>query len=61
MWIEQALELTMDVIEKMTHFKKKASNIWNIIFKLIFDHLNGKLDIKIWGQEVCSHKKRMLK
>jgi uncharacterized membrane protein len=38
MWIEQALELAMDVIEKMTHSLKRASKIWNIILNSIFDH-----------------------
>jgi hypothetical protein len=31
MRIEQALELTMDVIEKLKYSLKKASKIWNII------------------------------
>jgi hypothetical protein len=42
MWIEEALEITMDVVEKMTHSLKRANKMWNIILNSIFDHLNGK-------------------
>jgi hypothetical protein len=41
MWIEQALELVMDVIEKMTHSLKRARNMERY-FKLNFSPFEWK-------------------
>jgi len=41
MWMDEALETTMDVIERRTHSFKKASKSWNIPMSSLF-YLNGK-------------------
>jgi hypothetical protein len=42
MWTNEALEEVMDVIEKMTHYVRKASKSWNIPMSSLVEHLNGK-------------------
>jgi len=41
LWINDALETTMDVVER-THSSRKASKTWNIFLSSLFDHFNGK-------------------
>jgi len=41
LWIDDALETIMDVVER-THSLRKASRTWNIFLSSLFDHLNGK-------------------
>jgi hypothetical protein len=42
MWIDETLEVLMDVIERVTHSLKKATKSWNIPMNSLADHLNGK-------------------
>jgi predicted HTH domain antitoxin len=49
MWIEEALEIAMDFIEKKTHSLKRASKIWNILLNLIYDHLTRKTKSRNMG------------
>jgi hypothetical protein len=42
LWTDDALETTMDVVERRTHSSKKASKTWNIILSSLFDHFNEK-------------------
>jgi hypothetical protein len=42
MWIDEALELTMDAIENGTFSLWKANKAWNIPMSSISNHLNGK-------------------
>ncbi len=36
MWIDEALELTMDVVENETYSLQRASRAWNILMSSIF-------------------------
>jgi hypothetical protein len=49
LWKNDALETTMDVVEKGTHSLRKASRTWNIFLSSLFDHLNGKTRFKKMG------------
>jgi hypothetical protein len=42
MWIDEALELTMDVVENETYSLQRASRARNILMSSIFYHMNGK-------------------
>jgi hypothetical protein len=42
MWIDEALELGMDVIENGTFSLQRANKAWNIPMNSISNHLNGK-------------------
>jgi hypothetical protein len=42
MWTNEALETTMDVIERGTYSLRKANNSWDILMNSFFCHLNGK-------------------
>jgi hypothetical protein len=42
MWTYDALETTMDVVEKRTHSLKHANKARNIPLSSLFDHLNEK-------------------
>jgi len=42
MWIDEMLEVAMDVVEKGTHSLRRANKSWNIPMSSIVDHLNGK-------------------
>jgi hypothetical protein len=42
MWIHEALELTMDVVENGTYSLQRVNRAWNILMSSISDHLNGK-------------------
>jgi len=52
MWIDEALELTMDVVENGTYSLQKVSRAWNIPMNSISNHLNEKLNKGRWGQKV---------
>jgi hypothetical protein len=55
LWIYDALETTMDVVERRTYSLRKISKIWNIILSSLFDHLNGRnKSRKVGLGEVCS-------
>jgi hypothetical protein len=41
-WIDETLEAAMDVVERKTHYLRKANKSWNIPMGSIVDHLNGK-------------------
>jgi hypothetical protein len=49
MWMNEALEIAMDTIEKRTHFSRKASKSWNIPMNSLFNHLNGETKSKKMG------------
>jgi hypothetical protein len=49
MWIDEVLEVTMDVVERGTHSLRKASKSWNIPMNSIVDQLNGKTKSKKMG------------
>jgi hypothetical protein len=57
MWTDEALELTMDVVENGTYSLQRASMAWNILMSSISDHLNGKTRSKKMGPEVVLIKK----
>jgi hypothetical protein len=42
MWTNEALEATMDVVERATHSLRRASKSWNIPMNSTTNHLNGK-------------------
>jgi hypothetical protein len=42
MWTNEALETTMDAVERGTHSLRKASRSWNIPMSSFFNHVNGK-------------------
>jgi hypothetical protein len=46
---DEALELTMDVVENGTYSLQRANMAWNIPMSSIFDHLNGKTRSKKMG------------
>jgi hypothetical protein len=48
-WTDEALKVTMDVIERGTHSLKKVSKSWNIPMSSITNHLNGKTKFKNMG------------
>jgi hypothetical protein len=57
MWTNEALEATMDVIERRTYSLRKASNSWNILMNSLFYHLNGKTkSMKMELGGVCIRK-----
>jgi hypothetical protein len=41
MWTNEALDLTMDVVENGTYSLWRANRAWNIPMSSIYDHLNG--------------------
>jgi hypothetical protein len=49
MWIDEALELIMDVVENGTYYLQRANMAWNIPMNSISDHLNGKTRSKKMG------------
>jgi hypothetical protein len=49
MWTDDALETTMDVVEKGTHSLRKAIKTWNIPTSSLSNHLNGKTKSKEMG------------
>ncbi len=49
MWIDEMLEVVMDVVERRTHSVKRANKSWNIPMSSIVDHLNGKSRFKKMG------------
>jgi hypothetical protein len=49
MWTNEALEATMDVVERRTHSLRRANRSWNIPMNSFFDHLNGKIRSKKMG------------
>jgi hypothetical protein len=49
MRIDDALEITMDVVERGTYSLIKANKTWNIIFNSFSNHLNGKTRCRIMG------------
>jgi hypothetical protein len=49
MWTNEALEVTMDVVERGTHSLRRANRSWNIPMSSFFDHLNGKTRSKKMG------------
>jgi hypothetical protein len=49
MWTDEALELTMDVVENGTYSLWRARRAWNIPMSSIFYHLNGKTKSKKMG------------
>jgi hypothetical protein len=38
MWIDDALETTMNIVEKKTHSLRRANKAWNIPLSSLFDH-----------------------
>jgi hypothetical protein len=42
MWTNEALETTMDVVERVTRSLRKANRSWNIPMSSLSNHLNGK-------------------
>jgi hypothetical protein len=42
MWINEMLEIAMDVVERWAHSLRRANKSWNIPMSSIVDHLNGK-------------------
>ncbi len=51
MWIDEALELTMDVVANGTYSLQRAIMAWNIPMSSIYDHLNGKTRSNKMGPE----------
>jgi len=49
MWIDEALELGMDVIENGTFSLQRANKAWNIPMSSISNHLNGKTKSRKMG------------
>jgi hypothetical protein len=49
MWTNEALEATMDVVERGRHSLRRANRSWNIPMRSFFDHLNGKTRSKKMG------------
>jgi hypothetical protein len=49
MWMDEALEISMDVIEGGTHSLKRANISWNIPMSSLYDHMNGKSKSKRMG------------
>jgi hypothetical protein len=49
MWIDEALEATMGVVERGTHSLRRANMSWNIPMNSNTDHLNGKTKSKKMG------------
>jgi hypothetical protein len=52
MWTDDALETTMNVVDKSTHSLRRANKAWNIPLSSLFVHLNGKKNLNRWGQKV---------
>jgi hypothetical protein len=50
MWIDEMLEVAMDVIEKGTHSLRKANRSWNFPMSSLVDHLNVKTKSKKMGR-----------
>jgi hypothetical protein len=48
-WTNETLEVTMDVVERGTHYLRRANRSWNIPMNSLVDHLNGESKSK-WGQ-----------
>jgi hypothetical protein len=44
MWIDEALELAVDVVKNGTYSLQKVSRAWNIPMNSISNHLNEKLN-----------------
>jgi hypothetical protein len=42
MWMDEALEISMDVVEGGMHSLKRANMSWNIPMSSLYDHMNGK-------------------
>ncbi len=42
MWMDEALEIAMDVVERGTHSLRRANMPWNIPMSSLSNHLNGK-------------------
>jgi hypothetical protein len=42
MWMDETLKIAMDVVERGTHFLKRASRSWNIPMNSLSDHPSGK-------------------
>jgi len=40
--MDEALEISMDVVEGGTHSLKRANMSWNIPMSTLYDHMNGK-------------------
>jgi hypothetical protein len=49
MWIDETLEVAMDVIERGTHSLRKASRSWNLPMNSLVDHLHGETKFKKLG------------
>jgi len=49
MWIDERLEVAMDVIEKGTHSLRNASRSWNLPMSSLVDHLHGKTKSRKMG------------
>jgi hypothetical protein len=49
MWIDETLEVTMDVTERGTHSLRRANRSWNIPMSSLVDHLNGKTKSRKMG------------
>jgi hypothetical protein len=45
MWTDDALETTMNVVDKSTHSLRKANKAWKIPLSSFFYHLNAKIII----------------
>jgi hypothetical protein len=43
MWMNEALETTMDVVERVTPSLRKVNKSWNIPMSSSSNHLNGKI------------------
>ncbi len=49
MWIDEALETAMDVVERGTHSLRRTNKSWNIPMNFLSNHLNGKTRSKKMG------------
>jgi hypothetical protein len=57
MWIDEMLEVAMDVIEGGTHSLRRASRSWNLPMNSLIDHLHGKTKSRKMGPRGLLTKK----
>jgi hypothetical protein len=49
MWINETLEVAMDVIERRTHSLRRANRSWNLPMSSLVDHLHGETKSRKMG------------
>jgi hypothetical protein len=42
MWMDETLEIAMDVVERRSHSLRRANRLWNIPMNSFSNHMNGK-------------------